>query len=87
MVNYVRRAYDYLAHCYLLYELNTSVYMLDYPSKVVVNLVVLTIVSLITYSSYVYLPPYVYTMLAFFNLAPAGFGQLRADGVPESARG
>lgn len=68
MFNPFRAVYNYLAHCYLLYELNTSIYMLDYPSKVAMNTLFLTIVSLITYSTYVYLPSYVFTILAFFNL-------------------
>lgn len=82
MFNPVQRIWASLCHWYLLYELNTSVYMLDYTSKVVVNMFVVTIVSLITYSSYVYLPPYLYTMLAFFNLAQpaAQSGTLPADG-------
>jgi len=57
-----------LSRWYTLYELNTSVYLLDFPSKVAVNLVLLTILSLITYSSCVYLPPYIYTMLTFFRI-------------------
>lgn len=72
-------AWDYILHWYLMYELSTCIYILDYPSKVAVNLFVLLITSIITYSSYVYLPSYVYTMLAFFNIIDASSDDIDSD--------
>lgn len=57
-----------VAHYYRQYELNTAIYMLDPKEKIAMNAFFLTIFGLITYSSYVYLPHYTSTMLAFFGI-------------------
>jgi len=60
----------YVSHCYLLYELNTSVYMLGGTAKTLLHLTLLTLLALLLYSSLTYLPPYLSTMAAFFFPAP-----------------
>lgn len=57
-----------MAHHYRQYELITAIYMLEPKEKLAMNLFFLSITGLITYSSYVYLPHYTSTMLAFFGL-------------------
>jgi len=66
MAGVVSRVRAYMRHCYLMYELNTSVYMLDGREKLLLNLTLLTLLLLLAYSSLVYLPPYLHTMLSFF---------------------
>jgi len=66
------RVRAYMRHCYLMYELNTSVYMLDGREKLLLNLTLLTLLLLLVYSSLVYLPPYLSTMLSFFLSAQPG---------------
>lgn len=57
-----------ICNWYLLYELNTSVYMLDFKTKCVVNFFMFMFVAIVSYSTFVYLPQYIFTMLAFFNI-------------------
>lgn len=61
------RMYHAFMRVYMLYEIHTAVMFLDFWTKVVVNTIIFTICSVILYSTIVYLPPYVYTMLAFFT--------------------
>jgi hypothetical protein len=51
------------------------------------NLFILTIVSIITYSSYVYFPPYVFTMLAFFNVIGTSNDEPGLDAPASAASG
>lgn len=57
-----------VCHYYRQYELITAIYMLEPREKLAMNLFFLSITGLISYSSYVYLPHYTSTMLAFFGL-------------------
>lgn len=57
-----------ISHLYRQYELNTAIYMLEPAEKLAMHTFFLTIFGLITYSSYVYLPHYTKTMLAFFGV-------------------
>ena len=57
-----------ISHLYRQYELNTAIYMLEPAEKVAMHTFFLTILGLVTYSSYVYLPHYTKTMLAFFGV-------------------
>lgn len=59
---------DTFAHYFRQYELNTAIYMLEPREKMAMNLFFFSIVGLITYSSFIYLPHYTSTMLAFFGL-------------------
>ena len=57
-----------IAHWYLQYELNTAIYMLEPLEKCGMNTFFFTMFALVTSSAYIYLPHYVRTMLAFFQV-------------------
>ncbi|KAK3871255.1 hypothetical protein Pcinc_023595 [Petrolisthes cinctipes] len=63
----LQRVKKSLSQYYRNYELVTAIYMLEPREKAAMNLFFLTITGLITYSSYVHLPHYTSTMLAFFG--------------------
>lgn len=60
--------WKFASHLYRQYELNTAIYMLEPKEKLAMNAFFLSILGLVTYSSYVYLPHYTSTMLAFFGI-------------------
>ncbi|EAT43485.1 AAEL005048-PB [Aedes aegypti] len=55
-----------ISSVYLLYELNTCIYMLDPWEKKFINGVIFSILALLIFSSYVYLPSYTRKLINAF---------------------
>ncbi|XP_055593631.1 uncharacterized protein LOC129744897 [Uranotaenia lowii] len=55
-----------ISSVYLLYELNTCIYMLDPWEKKFINGVIFSILALLIFSSYVYLPSYTRKLIGAF---------------------
>ncbi|XP_058450454.1 serine palmitoyltransferase small subunit A [Malaya genurostris] len=55
-----------ISSVYLLYELNTCIYMLDPWEKKFINGVIFSILALLAFSSYVYLPSYTRRLISAF---------------------
>ncbi|XP_058812991.1 serine palmitoyltransferase small subunit A-like [Topomyia yanbarensis] len=66
-----------ISSVYLLYELNTCIYMLDPWEKKFINGVIFSILALLIFSSYVYLPSYTRRLIGAF--LPATTEQLTLD--------
>lgn len=72
MLSILGRAWGWLAHKYRMYELNTSVALLEPREKVAFHSVLICILSMMAYSSYVYLPHYTMVLLSRFGLVAPG---------------
>ncbi|XP_053690280.1 serine palmitoyltransferase small subunit A [Sabethes cyaneus] len=68
-----------ISSIYLLYELNTCIYMLDPWEKKFINGVIFSILALLIFSSYVYLPSYTRRLISAFMPAVVGSEQLTLD--------
>ncbi|KAF0289232.1 hypothetical protein FJT64_012466 [Amphibalanus amphitrite] len=71
MASLVRRGWAWLVHRYRMYELNTSVALLEPNEKVAFHTFIFCILSMMAYSTYVYLPHYTLVLLARFGLVVA----------------
>ncbi|CAM1319099.1 Uncharacterised protein g7100 [Pycnogonum litorale] len=60
-----------LSRSYFLYELNTGVYMLEPWEKLFFNSIVVGIMAMSVYTSYVYMPRYTRSVLAYFDYLDA----------------
>ncbi|XP_049533616.1 serine palmitoyltransferase small subunit A-like [Anopheles darlingi] len=54
----IRRIWKSISSVYLLYELNTCIYMLDPWEKRFVNAFIFAVLGLLIFSSYTFLPDY-----------------------------
>ncbi|XP_037027141.1 serine palmitoyltransferase small subunit B [Bradysia coprophila] len=63
-------AKNWLAYIYLQYEFSTCLYMFEPWERKAINTVVIAIIVLITFSSYMYLPSYTESLLNFLSSAP-----------------
>jgi len=68
MLSLLTRGWGWLQHKYRMYELNTSVALLEPREKVAFHTLLVCILSMMTYSTYVYLPHYTMVLLARFGL-------------------
>jgi hypothetical protein len=57
-----------LSYWYLQYELVTCLYVFEPWEKKLLNSIIVVIVALVAYSSYVYLPHYTVSLLAYMNI-------------------
>lgn len=57
-----------LSNWYLQYELVTCIYVFEPWEKKLLNGMIVLIISLVAYSSYVYLPHYTMSLLAHMNI-------------------
>lgn len=71
MTTMLRRGWAWLLHRYRMYELNTSLALLEPNEKVAFHCFLFCILSMMTYSTYVYLPHYTMVLLARFGLVAA----------------
>ncbi|OTF72756.1 DUF3317 domain containing protein [Euroglyphus maynei] len=62
------RSIDRLKHWYFVYELRTSLYMLEPWEKKLFNTVLLTITGSLCYFTYLFLPKYSYGLFEYLGL-------------------
>lgn len=62
-----KRISDYLAYVYLQYELLTALYMLEPWEKKLFNSLLVVITAMSTYTTYLFLPRYTKSALAYFG--------------------
>ncbi|KAL1398658.1 hypothetical protein pipiens_002361 [Culex pipiens pipiens] len=75
-----------ISSLYLLYELNTCIYMLDPWEKKFINGVILGILALLGFSSYVYLPGYTRKLINAFLPATGSEHHLHLEQLQSSGQ-
>lgn len=61
------RVSNYLSWLYLQYLLNTALYMLEPWERALFNTVAISLISMAVYTTYVFMPTYTKSMLAYFG--------------------
>lgn len=64
LLSAVRSTCAWLRHRYYMYELHTSVAMLEPREKIAINSFFVLLLSMVFYSSYVFLPHYTVALLS-----------------------
>ncbi|KAH9400846.1 hypothetical protein TYRP_002425 [Tyrophagus putrescentiae] len=67
-MNLIRRSTDCVKHWYFVYELRTSLYMLEPWEKQLFNSVVVTLMATSAYTTYLFLPRYAGHLLSYIGL-------------------
>ena len=66
-MDFIKHVASKLERLYYLYMINTAVYLLKPVERAILNTVFFSIFFIIIYSTLVYLPAYVYTIVMFFS--------------------
>ncbi|XP_059217071.1 serine palmitoyltransferase small subunit B [Stomoxys calcitrans] len=71
MLNTIKKSFErfigYIKWLHMLYELNTYLSMCEPWEKVFLNCLFAVTISIIAYSTLVYIPPYLYTLITYIN--------------------
>ncbi|XP_075678175.1 serine palmitoyltransferase small subunit A-like [Dermatophagoides pteronyssinus] len=68
MSSLLKHSMDRLKHWYFVYELRTSLYMLEPWEKKLFNTVMLTITASCCYFTYRFLPSYAHALFEYFGI-------------------
>uniref|UniRef100_A0A4Y0BIP5 Serine palmitoyltransferase small subunit A n=1 Tax=Anopheles funestus TaxID=62324 RepID=A0A4Y0BIP5_ANOFN len=79
VVTMFRKIWKSITSVYLLYELNTCIYMLDPWEKRFVNAFIFAILGLLIFSSYTFLPGYTRKLINAFLPAHSALSDLDMD--------
>ncbi|KAH7972283.1 hypothetical protein MRX96_025181 [Rhipicephalus microplus] len=68
MKSFLNRLYKKIKWYYFMYDLHTSLYMLESWEKRVFNIGLVAVVAMSSYTTYVFLPRYTQNVLRYFGV-------------------